>query len=703
MLFEKISHIVVNHSKKILFLFITTILLLGIIGTRVFKSLDSGGYLNPDSESFKAAEYIEKKFKIQKPEAVFVIESVDGDLDDDTVTEEVSVLEKKLLNIKGVDHTLSYWNIGNFSGFASKDGKAAYLFVYFKNKVTTDEIDSISKNIQKHLNMTHFQSIKIYASGVGIINATLNQKVAKDLLLAEIISIPLTFLFLIFVFGTLVSSILPVFIGVLAILGSFFFLWVFTLFTPVSVFALNLVTGLGLGLGVDYSLLIVNRFREELHHTGNVSHSILKTIQTAGKTVFYSGLTVMVTLGSLIFFQQPFLKSFAYAGVLVTFLALLSAMLPLPALMHILGKRLNLGVIRKSAITEKSNGGWARTAHFVMRHPISVALVCICILSLFTFPIRHFSAAQTDVNILPANNPVVIAHNVLQNRFAGQESTPIEIIVPNGANKNDQVEEFVSILSDLPGVLRINPVQTFNQDVLITAIQSTHAHAPESGDLVKKIRSLNKPNGTLVGGMSAELLDSQTSIKKTLPIVYIWVGLAVFILIFIFTGSLILPIKAVLLNAFSLSASLGMLSYIFIQGHLKWLVGDFTVTGHLDTGTVILIAVVVFGLSMDYEIFLLSRIKDEYALSKNNEDAVANGLQKSANIITAAALILTTVFAVFLTSGVTPIKLMGFGISFAILLDATVIRAFLVPALMRLLGNLNWWCPKWLKKFTVQH
>lgn len=702
MFFNKVASLVVRYRKTVLFLFIGISMMIGAFGTRVFKRLDNGGYLNPKSESFQVSEYIKNKLKTQKPDVVLVIDTPKSSLNDDDVETDVETLEKNILNIHGVDHITSYWNTP-YPIFVSTDKKAAYFLVYLKSSDPA-QVDVVSRKIQKKIDTIKFKAIKIYASGIGIINTSLNEKVTKDLILAESISIPLTFLFLIFVFGTLASSVLPIFIGILAILGSFFFLWLFTLFTPVSVFALNLVTGLGLGLGIDYSLLIVNRFREELHHTSDITKAIMNTVQTAGKTVFYSGLTVMVTLGGLIFFPQPFLKSFAYAGVSVTFLALMSAILPLPALMHLLGKRINSGVVRKSVMIEKSNGKWAYTARFVMRYPISIALTCIFLLALITLPIRHFSASQTDVHILPGNNKAVIAHDILQHRFIGQESAPIEIIVPNGAHNTDEVDHFIDQLKNNENIVRVNPIQTHHDDVVITAVQLMHPHSPNAKTLIENIRKLDKPKGTLVGGMSAELLDSQNGIKHALPIVFTWVCISVFVLIFIFTGSLILPLKALLLNAFSLSASLGMLTYIFIQGHLRWLVGDFIVTGSLDTGTVILIAIVVFGLSMDYELFLLSRIKDEYFIHKqNNEEAVAIGLQKSANIITAAALILATVFAVFLTSGVTPIKLMGFGIAFAILLDATIIRAFLVPALMRLLGKANWWCPKWLQRFTINH
>ena len=249
----------------------------------------------------------------------------------------------------------------------------------------------------------------------------------------------------------------------------------------------------------------------------------------------------------------------------------------------------------------------------------------------------------------------------------------------------------------------MNPPQTFGPDIRIVAYQSMLPRTPEAQKMIHQIRDLKSPSGTLVGGVAADYTDSQDGISSTLPMALAWITISVLILIFIFTGSFILPIKAVLLNVLSLAATMGALTWVFIDGHLQWLVGSFTLTGTLDTSIVILISVVVFGLSMDYELFLLSRIKEEHLQGRSNVESVATGLQRSARIITAAAILLAVVFAAFVTSGVTSIKSMGFGVALAVLLDATIVRAFLVPALMRLLGEFNWWGPKFLKKYTLDH
>jgi RND superfamily putative drug exporter len=496
---------------------------------------------------------------------------------------------------------------------------------------------------------------------------------------------------------------MPLVVGVGAILGSFFFTYLLTLVTDVSVFALNLITGLGLGLGIDYALLIVNRFREEMHNGKSVEESAIITVGTAGKTVFYSGLAVMVTLSSLLLFPLNFLKSFGYAGVIVTLFAIFGALIPLPALLAILGKHVDKGVTRKSGLTPKEDGRWASTARLVMARPIPVVIASLGILIVMALPIANIAFAQVDSRVLPESNRAAVSSAVLNDRFASFEGSPIEVILPDGAGREDSLNTFLASAKTVDGITRVSALEYVGKDIRVQIIPGTSSRSQDAERLIKELRALEKPDGLLIGGAAADFTDSQGGIARTLPWALGWIGITVFILIFIFTGSIILPIKAVLLNGLSLVATLGVITWVFIEGNLKWLVGDFTVTGTLDTGSVILVAVVVFGLSMDYELFLLSRIKEEHLLGKSNIEAVATGLQRSARIITAAALLLAVVFAAFISSGVTSIKMLGFGVAFAVLLDATLVRALLVPALMRLFGERNWWAPKSLRRFTLTH
>mgnify|MGYP000359380383 FL=1 len=699
-MFEKLGSAIVRRKKLIFTLFVAAIIASGGIGSAVFGKLESGGYSDLDSDSAKAFEYLTDVFKVKEPVIVLVVETKDGLTKPESVAT-ATKLEQEIKSIPEVESTLSYWSAGGAPSLKSNDGNSAFLFIYSKS-IAWEDIESLGKQVGKKYD-GNYENLRIYASGTGVFASAINKKIADDIKLSEAISIPLTFILLVFVFGGLVASGMPLLVGVSAILGSFLVMYLLTLFTGVSIFALNLITGLGLGLGIDYSLLIVNRFREELHAGKSVDEAVKRTVSTAGKTVFYSGLTIVITLASLMLFPLMFLKSFGYAGVTVVVMAVLGSLVALPALLAILGKSIDKAVIRKSAITPKEDGRWAQTARFVMRRPLAVVVLSLVILSILAAPIKNIVFSQVDSRVLPANNPAAFASKIISDRFPGQEGNPVEIVIPKGALVQPEVTKYISEVAKVDGIVRVSQPQIFGDDLRITAVHSMPPRTLKGESLIKDIREIKSPEGTLIGGIAADYADTQIGIAKTMPWALTWIAVGVLILLFVFTGSIILPIKAVILNILSLAATLGAITWIFVDGHLRWLVGDFTVTGAVDTGSIILVAVVAFGLSMDYELFLLSRIKEEHDAGKSNIESVAIGLQRSARIITAAAGLLAIVFASFIISGVTSIKMLGFGVAFAILLDATLVRALLVPALMRLFGERNWWAPKSMKRFTISH
>lgn len=701
-MFERLGHLLVRRKKAALALFIIGIILSGVFGSLIFSRLDAGGYSDPQSDSYKVYEYLRDDVKINDPSVIVIVDAGTRDVTSPDVVQEAKSLEAKIAGEIGVTKTLSYWSSGGEATLKSKDGRAAYILIYGEADAFSPESQKLGAVFQDKYEGKN-GSFTLYPGGVAVVGNAISEKIGADLKIAEIVSIPLTFILLAFVFGALAASAMPLIVGVAAILGAFFILYLISLFTNVSVYALNLTTGMGLGLGIDYALLMVNRFREEIHHGKNVQDSIVTTMATAGKTVFYSGLTVLVTMVSLTFFPLPFLKSFGYAGVSVVALAVVGAIFGLPPILALLGTRIDKGVIRKSSITPREDGRWAQTARFVMKRPAAVVLLSLIILGLLTAPVQNIKFAQGDSRMLPASNPAAIATALQADRFAGQTNNPVEIIVRNGADKTLEVDQYAKEIATVSGIVAVQPPQVIGQDVRLVAFHSMLPRTPDAQKLIHDIRDLNSPAGTLVGGVAADYTDSQDGISQTLPWALGWIALSVFVLIFVFTGSIILPIKAVLLNVLSLAATMGVLTWVFIDGHLQWLVGSFTLTGTLDTSIVILIAVVVFGLSMDYELFLLSRIREEHLAGKSNIEAVATGLQRSARIITAAAVLLAVVFAAFITSGVTSIKSMGFGVALAVILDATIVRALLVPALMRLFGERNWWAPKWMQRFTITH
>lgn len=670
----------------------------GLLGVQALSQLSSGGFSDPKSDSAKALEYTRDVFKARNPAVVLIVDAPTS-VDDPAVAAQAVALEKDVAAESGVEQTLSYWSSGGAPQLKSEDGKAAYIFVYVTGK-TFDRASEIGGRLQDKFDR-QFGDIRVYASGIATFSHEINQRIRNDLARSEAIAIPLTLILLVIVFGAITASLSPLLVGVAAIAGAFFILWFITLSTDISIFALNLITGLGLGLGIDYSLLIVNRFREELHHGYDSATAVARTVASAGKTVLFSGLTVAVTLASLILFPQFFLSSFAYGGVAVVFVAVLGALIPLPALLAVLGPKIDSLVVRRRAISPTDHGNWARLSRIVMRWPIPITVATSALLLLLAAPMTSAAFSQVDERVLPASSSVAQAAALTTERFPGKEASPVEIIIPNGKEK--ELGSYISKISLVDQVVRVNPPTYAGKDVRIQVIASADPRSPDGERLINDIRAVPAPRGTLVGGIAADYTDSQNAIARTLPWALLWIGISVLVLLFLFTGSILLPIKAILLNALSLSAALGVLTWIFVEGHLQWLVGSFTVTGTLDTSTMVLIAVVSFGLSMDYEIFLLSRIKEEHDQGRDNVEAVALGLQRSGRIITAAAMILAVVFAAFLISGVTSIKMMGVGVAFAILLDATIIRALLVPALMRLFGDWNWWAPRWMKRFSISH
>ncbi|MEN9342549.1 MAG: hypothetical protein RIR24_136 [Actinomycetota bacterium] len=709
---KRLAQFVVRRKRSSLSVFVAAVLLSSIFGFQSFGLLKAGGYDNPNSDSARVSELLETKFATQTPEVVLIADM--PTLVDTTASKIIGRdLANDLKQIDGVDKVTSYYTLGSPPSLRSDDGKAVYFFV----KLNEDAPQSdLGKKISEQFT-GDYNGAKIYVAGFAAISAEINSTISEDLARAEAIAVPIILLLLVFVFGSLVAAGLPLLIGGLSIVGSFFFVWVSAQFTDTSVFALNLITGLGLGLGIDYSLLMVNRFREERAKNKSVNEAVIETVATAGRTVLFSGITVAVVLSSLAFFPQYFLQSFALGGVVVVALSVAGALIALPAMLAMLGDRVNklrLGR-KKTEIKTTDDGFWGSTARFVMRRPLAISLVALIGLGSLMTLSSNIQFGQVDDRVLPQSSNAVVANNVIRERFSGREASPVEILV-KGASSED-VLDYVVELSKLPNIIRVQSSAGIAQNGIIDegyapmfadfaqngyqriqAIHNVEPRALEGQKLTANIRQVKlDSHKVLIGGTAAIYTDSQDGIVEQLPTVAIWILSFTLLLMFLFTGSVLLPIKAVLLNVVSLGATFGFLTWVFIDGNLKWLLGEFIVTGTLDTSSVVLIAVVTFGLSMDYELFLLSRIKEQHDAGMNTIESVAVGLQRSGRIITAAALVLALSFIAFASSGVTIMKMLGLGIAFAILLDATIIRALLVPALMRLFGDLNWWAPKWMK------
>uniref|UniRef100_UPI004047FBE9 MMPL family transporter n=3 Tax=Aquiluna sp. TaxID=2053504 RepID=UPI004047FBE9 len=696
---RRIGNLVVRRSKLVLFGFVSLVVLSSFWGFQAFGALKGGGYDNPNSDSTLVTELLQSEFGVD-PAEVLVLVDLPSDADETDANgfpvhfELVQGLSADLLDIEGVDSVLNYYTLGSPPNLKSEDGKLIYLLVDLDNNV--DQTPVVAEIVDDYTG--DYQGAQVHVSGFGAVTKAINETIYEDIIRAEIVAVPIVVLLLIFVFGSLVAAGLPLFVGGLAIVGSFLIIWIGSQFTDVSIFALNLVTGLGLGLGIDYSLLVVNRFREERAAGNDVATSVSNTVASAGKTVLFSGLTVALVLVSMVFFPQYFLQSFALAGVAVVIFAILGAAVAVPAMLNLLGDRVNSIRLIKRDLAPKDTGAWEKIARFTMRRPLPVLFVGLLFLaSLFSLS-SSVVFGQSDDRVLPADSPARVASDMLRERFEGRETSPIEILVKG---TDEQVNEFIDVVADQEDIVRVAivPTQEESDWVRINAITDLEPRSPEGLEQVVALRSLDvEVDEYLIGGGGAYYTDSQQGIEQALPIAALWVFISTFILLFLFTGSLVLPLKAILLNVLSLGAVFGLIGWIFQNGELQWLIGEYSVTGTIDTSSVVMIALVAFGLSMDYELFLLSRIKEQHDAGFNTVNSVALGLQRSGRIITAAALILAVTFGAFASSGVSIMKMLGLGIAVAILLDATLIRGFLVPAIMRLLGGANWWAPKWLKR-----
>ena len=710
---KRLAKLVTTRSKSVLYGFIALIALSTIFGIQSFGALKGGGYEDPTSDSARVTSLLSTEFKIDQPELVAIIDF--GRSADDPLSATVATAFTDRLNeYPEVEKLDSYYSSGKAASLKSIDGTAVYFFINLDDKINQAQVATA---MQDEFG-SGFNGASVYLAGMVAVTSELNAMISTDLALAETIALPIMLILMIFVFGSLIAAGLPLMVGALSIIGSFFFVWVATLFTDTSVFSANLITGMGLGLGIDYALLMVNRFREEREAGSNVSEAVEKMVLTAGRTVLFSGMTVAIVLGSMAIFPQYFLKSMAYAGVAVVGLSLASALFALPAALNLLGDRVNKFTLYKGAVKHQDEGIWADIARSVMQKPIRVLLVSVLALGSLVALGNGVQFGQVDDRILPRDNRVVAASNIIRERFEGREANPVEVLLKGASD--DQVVEYAKALSADDSIKsvrtsegyfeageQIAPANPFDPTKYaagdyrrIVAIHDVESRGTSGLELTDRLRAIDTVgiDEVLIGGGAAVYTDSQKGIEHNLPTVLLWIIISTLVLLFLFTGSFILPIKAVLLNFLSLGATIGFLSWVFIGGHLQFLLGDFQVTGTIDTSSLVLIAVITFGLSMDYELFLLSRIKEQHDAGLSTTESVAMGLQKSGRIITAAALVLAVSFFAFVTSGVSVMKMMGLGIAFAVLLDATIIRALLVPALMRLFGNLNWWAPKWAKK-----
>ncbi|HEX6667386.1 MAG TPA: efflux RND transporter permease subunit [Solirubrobacterales bacterium] len=693
-MFDSLARLANGHARRVGLIAIGFFLIAVALGGSVADRLDPYGADDPATESVKAEERLQDAGL--RPPAVIAV--VDAPVKAPGSRARVERLENEIREREDVAAVNGYYDTRS-PAFVSTDGEKTYFAVSLKatgDKEVQEAGGDIADQLSAHPG--------VVVGGFAVAQKQVNTQVEEDLKMAEIIAFPLLFLLSLLFFRSLVASVLPLMIGGLAIVGTFLILRLASEFGSISIFALNLTTALGLGLAIDYSLFIVSRYREEIAKTGPGLAAMRRVLATAGRTVFFSSLTVSAALASLLVFPQRFLYSMGLGGALVALFAALISLTVLPAVLTLLGRRVNAGAPRflqrraEADATATQSGFWYRLSRFVMRRPLPVATLSALFLIVLGLPFFGIKFNTVDPTVLPESASARQAYDTVSTEFPPYHETPIWVAVEGGGP--GAATRVAAQVRRVEGVAEVAPPQKLGGEV--TAVQAISANpfaSEESEASVKAIRAIEPPPGSevLVAGATADFVDFQSSLSSHLPIALGIVIVATLVILFLMTGSVILPIKSLLMNFLNLSAVFGLLVLIFQDGRLEGTL-DYTSPGAIEQTMPILLFAVAFGLSTDYAVFLLSRIKEARDNGASDSESVAIGLERTGRIVTAAALLFAVAMGAFATSQIIFIKENGVGTALAVLIDASIIRALLVPSLMELLGKWNWWAPAPLRR-----
>jgi putative drug exporter of the RND superfamily len=692
-MFDRFAALANGHARRILIVAAIFFVTAGVVGGSVADRLDPYGADDPATESVRANKLLEDA---GYREAGVVVLIKDAPVSDPATRARVEGIERELRAREDVASVTGYYDTQR-RDFVSRAGDGTYLIVGLR---PTD--DKEAQDAGKAIEDQFAARSNVEVGGSAVVAAQVNEQVEKDLRTAELLAFPLLLLLSFLFFRSLVAALLPLLVGGLTIIGTFLLLRAASDVTSISIFALNLVTGLGLGLAIDYSLFVVSRYREEIAKDGPGLAAMRRTMATAGRTVLFSSLTVAAALASLTVFPQRFLYSMGLGGAMVALLSATVALTVLPAVLTVLGPRVNALAPRflqrradRDARSDEA-GFWYRLSRLVMRRPAPIATVAVLALIALGLPFLGIRFNQPDAQVLPQSASARQVDDVLRSEFPPFRDSPIRVAVEGGSNAAAEVREQ---LHSVPGVASVNPPRRLAADVTAIEAISTHPQlSDETREAVERVRALAEPPGAqvLVTGGGAQFIDLQDSLVDHLPIAIAIAVMATLIILFLMTGSVVLPGLALLMNVLNLSAVFGILVLIFQDGRLEGLLG-YTSQGAIEQTMPLLIFAVAFGLSTDYGVFLLSRIKEARDAGASDSDSVAIGLERTGRIVTAAALLFAIAIGAFATSEIVFIKQNGIGTALAVLIDASIIRALLVPSLMAMLGRWSWWAPRPLR------
>ncbi|MBO0787370.1 MAG: MMPL family transporter [Actinobacteria bacterium] len=706
-----IGSFVVRRARLVLVAALLAVVGFAVLGVGAFGKLQTGGFQDPGAGSTTAQTLTDQHFG-GSAGVVLLVHAEAGTVDGASARAAGGAAAHRLAAVPGVSNVVSYWRTRD-PGLRSKDGKYALILGSTRSdrNLSSSELASLR---------SHSRQVEVTVGGSAATGNDILAQVSKSLRSAEGTAVPVILVLLVFAFGSVVAALLPLAVGGIAILGTFAELDVLGSVTNVSIYAINLTTALGLAMAIDYALLMVSRFREELGRGQEPAQAVVRSVQTAGRTIMFSGATVVAALAVLLIFPMYFLRSFAYAGIGVMLISVAAAVVVLPALLAVLGRRVNSGRLPWARNRQPSAAAplWGRLAGQVMRRPALLAIPVLAALLLVALPLRHVQFGTPDDRVLPATTQSRAVGDVLRADFTGNSATALNVVA-NGPLRRPALTAYATRLSGLAGVARVetsaatfvhgkavpgsaDPALARRSAQRLSVVSAADPRSNTAKDLVRAVRGLPGPGGVrvYVGGQTAELIDTTHAIGTRLPLAALLIVLTTFLVLFLFTGSVVQPVRALALNAVTLAATAGLLVWIFQEGHLSGLL-HFTALP-LDTSMLVLLFCIAFGLSMDYEVIVISRIKELRDAGRDNTTAVSDGLTRSGRIVTTAAALIAVTFFANATATVSFLQLLGLGAGFAVLIDATLVRAVLVPACQRILGRAAWYAPAPLRRLQTR-
>ncbi len=704
-MFGRVAGLTWRHPKLVLAAVGAFTVLAFVFSRDVEQHLKAAGFNDPASESARAQELlIEKTGSDAMPGIVVRVTPPAGEsrlaLRSPALRAETKRLATELRALEGVarvDNPLA----GGPPQMVAPDRSSLLLNAYFSSsdaEVLTNAADEAVESVTS-------EKFEVTVGGIAAGFNEVNETIERDLIRAELIAFPLLALLLLVVFRGVIAASIPLLVGMVAVGGTFLALRIMSELVDTSVFALNITTAMGLGLAVDYGLLLVTRYREELERDGPSEESHRRLVESAGRTVVFSGLTVAAALAALTLLPQRFLYSLGAGGAIVAVFAALGSLLLVPALLALLGDRVNALSLRRGPAVSDESGGWYRLARAVMRHPVAVALSSSALLLVLALPVLGVKLTFPGTDNVPAGEPSREVVVTINRDYPTALGTPIPVVV-DGRASPAQLRRLSQQVGAVEGIESPVPFQRAAPNLAIASfglrVNADHSLESEAQEAVRSIRALQGPAPLLVSGYTAEYLDLRTSLGENLPLVIAVITLTTLLLLFMLTGSVVLPLKTLLMNLLTLVGTLGVIVAAFQWGLLDGLLSYDGPEG-METATLVVMFAVIFGLSTDYAVLVLARIKELHDSGMSNEEAVARGIARTGRVISAAGLCLAAVFLAFTTSSIFFMKEAGLGYAAAVLIDTTLVRALLVPALMRLFGDWNWWAPAPLRRFQQRY